>query len=206
MAKSAFDKFINKAPSGARKKEAIRQEKKKMKLELKKRGEEERRHNEERFGLITSSHQRTDKKTPGFSKKDETPQRQYNKPAPRYKKGKPVPLTYEQITQKPQEKQDEKDIIPLNKFIAHAGVCGRREAADIVKEGKAEVNGSIIFEPGHKVSINDKVFVKGKQVYLQKNAVYILVNKPKDYITTAKDPEGRRTWFELLNGATKERV
>jgi 23S rRNA pseudouridine2605 synthase len=65
-------------------------------------------------------------------------------------------------------------------------VCGRREAADIVKEGKVQVNGSIVFEPGFKVSATDKVLFKGKLLYAQKNLVYILVNKPKDYITTAK--------------------
>ena len=87
--------------------------------------------------------------------------------------------------------------MPLNKFIAHSGVCGRREAAELVKGGKVVVNGDKIFEPGFKVAPTDKVLVKGKQVYLQKNAVYILLNKPKDYITTANDPEGRKTVLDL---------
>lgn len=97
-------------------------------------------------------------------------------------------------------------IMPLNKFIAHAGICGRREAADLVKEGAVVVNGDKIFEPGFKVSAADKIKVKGKPVFLQKNLVYILLNKPKDYITTAKDPEGRKTVLELIKGATQERV
>ncbi|MEY4381738.1 MAG: hypothetical protein RJA92_1118, partial [Bacteroidota bacterium] len=96
--------------------------------------------------------------------------------------------------------------MPLNKFIAHAGVCGRREAAELVKGGKVVVNGDKIFEPGFKVAQTDKVIVKGKQVYLQKNAVYILLNKPKDYITTANDPEGRKTVLDIIKGATPERV
>lgn len=97
-------------------------------------------------------------------------------------------------------------IMPLNKFIAHAGICGRREAAELVKEGAVVVNGDKIFEPGFKVSATDKIKVKGKPVFLQKNLVYILLNKPKDYITTAKDPEGRKTVLELIKGATQERV
>ncbi len=97
-------------------------------------------------------------------------------------------------------------IMPLNKFIAHAGVCGRREAAELVKEGKVTVNGDKIFEPGYKVSGRDKVVVKDKQVFLQKNSVYILLNKPKDFITTASDPQGRKTVMDIVKNATPERV
>lgn len=106
----------------------------------------------------------------------------------------------------PLKKEGSNEQMPLNKFIAHAGVCGRREAADLVKEGKVTVNGDKIFEPGYKVSAKDKVIVKGKQVFLQRNAVYILLNKPKDYITTANDPQGRKTVLDLIKGATPERV
>jgi 23S rRNA pseudouridine2605 synthase len=97
-------------------------------------------------------------------------------------------------------------IMPLNKFVAHAGVCGRREAAELVKQGLVTVNGDKVFEPGFKVSDKDEVLVKGKKLFLQHNLVYILVNKPKDYITTANDPEGRKTIFDLLKNATPERI
>ncbi len=96
--------------------------------------------------------------------------------------------------------------MPLNKFIAHCGVCARREAAQMVKDGKVKVNGQLVIEPGHKVSDKDEISVNGKQVYLAKNLVYILLNKPKDYLTTSSDPEGRKTVLELIHGATKERV
>ena len=96
--------------------------------------------------------------------------------------------------------------MPLNKFIAHSGICGRREAALIVKDGKVKVNGNVVAEPGFKVTDNDQIFVNGKQVFLAKNLVYILLNKPKDYLTTSSDPEGRKTVLELIKGATKERV
>lgn len=97
-------------------------------------------------------------------------------------------------------------LIPLNKFVAHAGVCGRREAAELVKEGKVTVNGDKIFEPGYKVSQADKILVKGKPIFLQRNSVYILLNKPKDYLTTLSDPQGRKTVLDLIKGATPERV
>ena len=96
--------------------------------------------------------------------------------------------------------------MPLNKFIAHAGVCGRREAAELVKQRLVSVNGDIVYEPGYKVSARDEIKVKGKQIFPKKNLVYILLNKPKDFITTSSDPDGRKTVLDLLKGATPERI
>ena len=96
--------------------------------------------------------------------------------------------------------------MPLNKFIAYCGVCGRREAAELVKQGLVTVNGDIIFEPGFKVRGNEDVKLKGKRIFLQHNLVYFLLNKPKDYLTTVKDPEGRKTVYDLIRNATDERV
>ena len=96
--------------------------------------------------------------------------------------------------------------MPLNKFIAHGGICGRREAAELVKKGLVKVNGQPITEPGHKVSSRDEVSVNGKKVFLAKNLVYILLNKPKDYITTTDDPQGRKTVLDIIGRATPERV
>jgi 23S rRNA pseudouridine2605 synthase len=96
--------------------------------------------------------------------------------------------------------------MPLNKFIAHAGVCARREAAEIVKKGLVKVNNELVTEPGHKVSSKDEVKVNGKKVFLAKNLVYILLNKPKDYITTTDDPQSRKTVLDLISRATSERV
>ena len=176
MAKHAFEKFMNKAASGAKKKEAIRQEKRKAKQERREKFEERNRNQDTR------------------SKYQE----------PKFKVEKKEHLTSN--FQHPTSNKSQIEQMPLNKFIAHAGVCARREAAELVKQGKVQVNGSVIHEPGSKVSSTDNVQVNGKQVFLQKNLVYILINKPKDYITTAKDPEGRKTVFELIKHATKERV
>jgi 23S rRNA pseudouridine2605 synthase len=99
---------------------------------------------------------------------------------------------------------DEK--MPLNKLIAHCGVCGRREAALLVKDGKVTVNGKLVDEPGHKVSAKDEVKVNGKKISIVVDLVYILLNKPKDYLTTAADPEGRKTVLDLIKNASKDRV
>jgi 23S rRNA pseudouridine2605 synthase len=96
--------------------------------------------------------------------------------------------------------------MPLNKFIAHAGICGRREAAELVKKELVKVNGETVIEPGHKVSVKDEVRVNGKKIFLAKNLVYILLNKPKDYITTTDDPQGRKTVLDLISRATQERI
>ncbi|MBK6937959.1 MAG: rRNA pseudouridine synthase [Chitinophagaceae bacterium] len=98
------------------------------------------------------------------------------------------------------------ELMPLNKYIAHSGVTARREAADMVKKGLVKVNGELVTEPGHKVSSKDDVRVNGKKIFLAKNLVYILLNKPKDYITTTDDPQKRKTVLDLIRNATKERI
>jgi 23S rRNA pseudouridine2605 synthase len=98
------------------------------------------------------------------------------------------------------------DQMPLNKFIAHAGISGRREAAELVKKGLVKVNNEVVSEPGHKVSAKDDVRVNGKKIFLAKNLVYILLNKPKDYITTTDDPQNRKTVLDIIGRATNERV
>jgi 23S rRNA pseudouridine2605 synthase len=76
----------------------------------------------------------------------------------------------------------------------------------MIKEGKIKVNTTVITEPGYKVTPEDEVFFAGKKIIPEKNLVYILLNKPKDYITTLEDPEGRKTVLDLLRGATNERI
>ena len=98
------------------------------------------------------------------------------------------------------------DPMPLNKYIAHAGICARRDAAELVKTGVVTVNGQSIIEPGFKVTEKDDIKVKGKKIHLTKNLIYILLNKPKDYITTTEDPQGRKTVLDLIKTATAERV
>ena len=100
--------------------------------------------------------------------------------------------------------QDDDGLIRLNKFIANAGICSRREADTFIQTGVVTVNGVVITELGYKVKPDDKVLFHDKPIIGEK-LVYILLNKPKDYITTSKDPQNRKTVYELINGI-KERV
>ena len=221
-----FSKFANQK-KGSAVKEAFRQEKKKIKQDARAAGEEMRQRKKDKMrGLVTEPLKKSTK--PGARKgapasrdaasRGESAARPSAAAAAAIPAGSARPITPAK-TSRGKEFQatpvagmpvpialKTAEQMPLNKFIAHAGVCGRREAAELVKGGKVVVNGDKIFEPGFKVAQTDKVIVKGKQVYLQKNAVYILLNKPKDYITTASDPEGRKTVLDIIKGATPERV
>jgi 23S rRNA pseudouridine2605 synthase len=97
------------------------------------------------------------------------------------------------------------DKIRLNRFIAMCGVCSRRKADDLIKKGVVTVNNSIVNSLGSQVSIKDAVCVKGKQVFPE-NKKYILLNKPKGYITTMSDEKGRKTVVSLINNSCKERL
>jgi 23S rRNA pseudouridine2605 synthase len=204
MSKKPFEKFINKTSTGAKKKEEIRQQKKKVKAEVRALEDEVRKKNADKYKVVTNKDRQVVNK-PGANQSNlKRAEHKPAKEAPRYKQGKAVKQTYEQIAIKKEQSSNEQ--MPLNKYVAHAGICGRREAAELVKEGVVTVNGDVIYEPGYKVNETDKVTVKGKSIFLQQNLVYILINKPKDYLTTVKDPEGRKTVFDLIAGATKERV
>ena len=96
-------------------------------------------------------------------------------------------------------------LIRLNKFIAHSGIASRRKADELIEAGFITVNGKKVTELGYKVRPTDDVRFKGKKLTGEK-PVYIVMNKPKDVITTAYDPQGRRTVIDLLGGKVKERV
>ena len=96
--------------------------------------------------------------------------------------------------------------MPLNKYLAHCGVCSRRDAVALITQGNVKLNGKVFTEPGYKVLESDEVVYNGKKLFVTKNLVYILLNKPKDYITTTDDPQGRKTVLQLIKNATDERV
>lgn len=95
--------------------------------------------------------------------------------------------------------------IRLNKYIANAGICSRREADTYIKSGLAEVNGKVVTEMGYKVQEGDVVRFDGKRISAEKN-VYILLNKPKGFITTTRDEKDRKTVMDLIANATTARV
>jgi 23S rRNA pseudouridine2605 synthase len=106
-------------------------------------------------------------------------------------------------TTKPSQNQDEK--IRLNRFIANAGICSRREADTLISDGVVELNGKTCTELGTKVSFSDTVKVNGKQIEGEKKK-YLLLNKPKDFITTMDDEKGRKTVLDLVKKACPERI
>ena len=102
-------------------------------------------------------------------------------------------------TQKPSEG------IRLNKFIAHAGICSRREADMHIKIGSVKVNNKVMTEMGYKVKPTDEVQFDGQRLQAEK-PTYVLLNKPKGFITTTRDEKGRKTVMDLVANATKARI
>lgn len=95
--------------------------------------------------------------------------------------------------------------IRLNKYIANAGICSRREADVLIATGAITVNGEVVTEMGHKVMPTDEVRY-GDKVLQREKPVYVLLNKPKDYITTTDDERGRANVMELVRDACEERI
>jgi len=231
MAKHAFEKFMNSEPTGAKKKEMVKVEKRNAKKEAKAIGDLKRQEKWEKLhgvvkenpnnGFSKKSEKKIDKKdihsrknfsSNSVSENNDTPKEKNKRFSSNQKFSKNYVRSNSDKYFKPETGTSKKEAeatnieMPLNKYIAHAGVCGRREAAELVKQGLVTVNGDIVYEPGYKVLAKDEIQLKGKRLFIQKNLVYILLNKPKDYITTSADPNGRKTVLDLLKDATPERV
>ena len=95
--------------------------------------------------------------------------------------------------------------IRLNKYLANAGVCSRREADEYIQAGAVLVNGTVVTELGTKVLRSDEVKFRDQPVTMEKK-VYVLLNKPKDYVTTSDDPQQRKTVMDLVKNACEERI
>ncbi len=227
-----FDKFSLKK-KGSAVKESIRQDKKKAKAESRAMGEAARQRKIDKARGIVTDPVPTEKgkrgayvkKTGGYEKKPYD-RKKITEAPPKYGELKPSyntrPTAPNKRTPASMDKADEKrtasigkvtasadtpyEQMPLNKYIAHAGISGRREAAQMVKSGHITVNGDTVLEPGYKVQYKDVVRLKGKVLQLQVTPVYILLNKPKDYICTANDPEGRKTVLDIIKNATTQRM
>jgi 23S rRNA pseudouridine2605 synthase len=105
------------------------------------------------------------------------------------------------------EKEKKEDgLIRLNRYIANAGICSRRKADELIEAGVVSVNNIVINELGHKIDpIKDEIRYNGELLKREK-MVYVLLNKPKDYITTTDDPQERRTVMHLVEKASRERI
>lgn len=209
MSKDPFHRFKQEI-SGAKKREKLRQEKKKIRKETDEYFKEKRQGSRPAPDAPIQ-HSKPPKQSPekkvqeqpirkSTPKKVDIPKKKVAHSQPAQLHQKPVVKTAPKIAEK------ESHVMPLNKFIAHAGICSRRDAADLVKKGGIMVNGKQVTEPGFKVSAKDEVKVNGKKISMQRNLVYILLNKPKDFITTTEDPQGRKTVLDIVKNATTERV
>ena len=104
-----------------------------------------------------------------------------------------------------EENYDPNEPIRLNKYLANAGICSRREADEYIQAGVITVNGEVITELGTKVLRTDEVKFHDQPVSIEKK-VYVLLNKPKDYVTTSDDPQQRKTVMDLVKNACRERI
>lgn len=100
---------------------------------------------------------------------------------------------------------DPNEPIRLNRYLANAGVCSRREADTFIQAGVVKVNGQIVTELGTKVLRTDEVMFHDQTLNIERK-VYILLNKPKDYVTTSDDPQNRKTVMDLVKNACRERI
>ena len=188
MSQQPFKKFIN-PKNNAAVKEKHKQDKKNAKKEraaaIEKHFEEKRSVRQRAFSANTSI--ATDKP----SKRQKYPQQKKEQP---------------ENSSSPAKKSSNAAEMPLNKYLAHCGVTSRRDAVTLIIEGKISVNKKIITQPAFKVTDKDEVVFNGKKLFVTKNLVYILLNKPKDYITTTDDPQNRKTVLQLTKNATDQRI
>ena len=129
--------------------------------------------------------------------------------APKKKKQKPYDPNAKYSLKKrieyKEENYDPNEPLRLNKYLANAGVCSRREADEFIQAGVVTVNGEVVTELGTKVLRSDEVKFHDQPVTMEKK-VYVLLNKPKDYVTTSDDPQQRKTVMDLVKGACEERI
>jgi len=126
---------------------------------------------------------------------------------PKDKNFRPHPEKLKHFKKKPLVSSKTKDTgeIRLNKYISNSGICSRREADTYIRSGSVTVNGNIITEMGYKVKLDDEVRFDDALISPESKR-YVLLNKPKNYITTMDDEKGRKTVMELIYTAAKERI
>jgi len=94
----------------------------------------------------------------------------------------------------------------LNKYVAHCGVAARRKASEFIMDGQVAVNGEVVREPGHRVKPTDKVTYRGNPIEPETQRIYLLLNKPKNTVTTMSDEKNRRTVMDLIDPAIQLRI
>ena len=132
-----------------------------------------------------------------YNKKQQRPRTADYDPNAKYSMKKRI--EYKEVNYDPNEP------LRLNKFLANAGVCSRREADEFIQAGVVSVNGQVVTELGTKILRTDEVRFHDQPVNIEKK-VYVLLNKPKDYVTTSDDPQQRKTVMDLVKNACPERI
>jgi 23S rRNA pseudouridine2605 synthase len=200
---STFDKFVNKKKNSVVK-ETFRQEKKKAKKE---RAAYFENLKAEQYQARLAKKQAAQELSASKKNNPKGKTAPVKQVVSSVAASKPNPKAIEVKTAQPASGQ-EKPLasMPLNKYIAHCGICSRRDAVTLIADGKVKVNGKPCTEPGYKVLHHDEITFNNKRLSVTKNLQYILLNKPKDYITTSEDPQGRKTVLQLIQHATIERV
>ena len=160
----------------------------------------------------TVPYNRTDRTRKGSSVDSKEKESYTKDEKPGFKRGRPVnnrtadkPADETKKPIKRYTSKREEGGMRLNKYIANAGICSRRDADVLIQSGSVSVNGVTVTEMGSKVNPGDKVCYDGNVLNNEKK-VYLLLNKPKDFITTSDDPQKRRTVLSLISGACKERI
>ena len=152
-----------------------------------------------------SSGGRLAKKSTSRTNSSDASKKAFDKPKKFKAKGKPNPYRKDLRKDKPSTRLNEPTEIRLNKYISNSGICSRRDADTYIKAGSAKVNGKVITEMGYKVKLDDEVRFDD-QLISPETKRYVLLNKPKNYITTMDDERGRNTVMELVASAAKERI
>jgi 23S rRNA pseudouridine2605 synthase len=124
---------------------------------------------------------------------------------PNYEEDKLVKQLPPKVQKKVDTFKPKSETIRLNRYIANAGLCSRREADEFIGSGQITVNGKVITEMGYQVKGSD-VVKYGRKILNREKLVYVLLNKPKDFLTTTDDPEGRKTVMDLVAKACEERI
>ena len=125
----------------------------------------------------------------------------YNKPSFRTERS-----TEDKPLRARKKSAEETGLIRLNRYISNAGICSRRKADELISAGVISVNGEVVSELGYKIDPNKDAVRYNGELLKREKMVYVLLNKPKDYITTTDDPQERRTVMQLVEKASKERI
>ncbi|MGD1841204.1 MAG: pseudouridine synthase [Thermonemataceae bacterium] len=149
-------------------------------------------------------------RTSKTNRSNHTEEQKFGKKKTSYQKGKKFSkdtptYNFHKYNQLQKEEDTKKTTVRLNRFIANAGICSRREADTLIQKGLIQVNGQTVTEMGYQVNPSDTVTYNGEPIKKEK-LVYVLLNKPKNYITTMDDPKDRKTVMSLVQRACEERI